>query len=204
MLFEAPLQQLETTPIDSSSFGSCLDQPSVQHLAIAFNRPFVKHQTQLTPGATEPFYQAAKSLDDVATIFSSHDYFSSALHEIAHWCIAGAERRQLDDYGYWYEPDGRSPEQQAEFFKVEVKPQALEWAFSLAAGIPFRLSIDNLDGGAEAFTQAYTFRDEVYRQLERYFLQGFPTRALSMIQLLCRLYRKQHPIHQPHIESCLL
>jgi len=204
MLFEAPLQQFEPSPIDSSSSECCYQQPSVQHLAEAFNRHFKQHSTQLMPGATEPFYQAAKSPDEAAIIFSSHDYFSSALHEIAHWCIAGVERRQIDDYGYWYEPDGRSPEQQIAFFKVEVKPQALEWAFSLAAGIPFRLSIDNLDGGAKASKQADAFRDDVYRQLGRYFLEGFPPRALSMIQLLCKLYRQQHPIHQPHIDSCLL
>lgn len=178
-------------------------EPCVQQLAEHFNRAFSGYNTLLSPGADEPFYQASTN-DEPAVIFSTQDYFSSALHEIAHWCIAGTERRKLDDYGYWYEPDGRSAEQQAEFFKVEVKPQALEWAFSLAAGIPFRVSVDNLDGGLEASQEAVAFRDNVHEQLKQYFSEGFPKRALLMIQMLSSMYRFNQPISLPKKESCLL
>ncbi|GAA0214637.1 elongation factor P hydroxylase [Kangiella japonica] len=169
----------------------------VQQLAQAFNECFAEHKVILKPGATEPFYQAADSGDGFATIHSTHDYFSSALHEIAHWCIAGEERRKLDDYGYWYAPDGRTAEQQALFYKVEVKPQALEWAFSLSAGVSFRLSLDNLNADAEALGDANAFGCDVYNQLKRYFEDGFPARATAMIQLLCKLYRSHQPIQLP-------
>ena len=69
-----------------------------------------------------------------------------ALHEVAHWCVAGPRRRCLDDYGYWYAPDGRDAAAQAEFLRVEVRPQALEALFCAACNHPFRVSLDNLDG----------------------------------------------------------
>ncbi|RDX37055.1 diaminobutyrate-2-oxoglutarate aminotransferase [Kangiella sp. HD9-110m-PIT-SAG07] len=180
----------------------------VQQLAESFNQTFAEYNIILKHGADEPFYQASELSRQHAIIHSTYDYFSSALHEIAHWCIAGEERRQHNDYGYWYEPDGRSPEQQAEFFKVEVKPQALEWAFSLAAGVPFRVSVDNLDGDVNAQEKAQSdaecFRNNVYKQLKHYFVQGFPPRALSMIQMLSSQYRAHQPIQIPKKESCLL
>ncbi|GAA4356400.1 elongation factor P hydroxylase [Kangiella marina] len=186
------------------SFNKVAAERCVQQLAQAFNRHFSDHRVVLKPGANEPFYQAPKSVESVATIYSTHDYFSSALHEVAHWCIAGVERRNRDDYGYWYEPDGRNAELQALFFKVEVKPQALEWAFSLAAGIPFRVSLDNLDAGDSAVKEAKVFREQVHQQLQHYFTVGFPQRAARMIQLLCQLYRSSQPINLPKRESCLL
>lgn len=169
----------------------------VQQLAQAFNECFAEHKVILKPGATEPFYQATDSSEGMAMIHSTHDYFSSALHEIAHWCIAGEERRKRDDYGYWYAPDGRTAEQQALFYKVEVKPQALEWAFSLAAGVPFRLSLDNLNADVKALGDAQAFGCDVHAQLKGYFEHGFPARATVMIQLLCKLYRWQQPIQLP-------
>lgn len=187
MLYENSLKQSKDL---SSEF-------CVQQLAQAFSESFADHKVILKPGSTEPFYQAAKSTDGLATIHSTHDYFSSALHEIAHWCIAGEERRKLDDYGYWYAPDGRTAEQQALFYKVEIKPQALEWAFSLAAGVSFRLSLDNLNADVEALGDAKAFGSNVQAQLKSYFEHGFPPRATAMIQLLCTLYRSQQPIQFP-------
>ena len=75
-------------------------------------------------------------------IYYKADYGSSALKEVAHWCVAGAARRKLVDYGYWYK-EFRNFEQQLAFEQHEVKPQALEWIFSQGAGIQFRLSVDN-------------------------------------------------------------
>ena len=50
----------------------------------------------------------------------------SALHEVAHWCIASAGRRRCRDYGYWYIPPPRDATAQTEFFAVEARVQALE------------------------------------------------------------------------------
>lgn len=116
-------------------------------------------RTQLCGGAAEPFYQAAsdENGNTVAKIFYRADYFRSAMHEVAHWCVAGEARRKNDDYGYWYAPDGRNAEQQREFEKLEVLPQAWELTFCAAVNHPFDVSVDNLDGGAEnlrAFKQA--------------------------------------------------
>lgn len=174
------------------------DFHKVEDIVELFNQEFADCNTRLQSGAEEPFYQAPVE-GKPAIIYSTHDYFASALHECAHWCIAGEKRRQQDDYGYWYAADGRTAEQQQEFFQVEQKPQALEWAFALAANLPFRLSLDNLNnpsGDAEAF------REQVYARLSDYFELGFPARALRMIQMLCRYYRQGQPIQIPDISSC--
>ena len=42
--------------------------------------------------------------------------------------------------------DGRDEEQQKAFEQVEVKPQAIEWAFSIACDFKFNFSLDNLNG----------------------------------------------------------
>lgn len=182
----------------------------VKYFAQCFDQHFQSDNTILKPGAEEPFYQAAKEAGQSSIIYSNQDFFSSALHEIAHWCIAGSERRQLDDYGYWYEPDGRDHQQQELFYKVEAKPQALEWAFSLAANIPFRISLDNLASltnnsnkvGKES--EQEIFRNKVYAELERYFKFGFPKRAQRVIALLSTLYSSQQPIRLPQKKTCLL
>lgn len=102
--------------------------------------------TKLLGGADEPVYLPADGEHGCNRLFYREDYLSSALHEIAHWCIAGEARRKLEDFGYWYNPDGRTVEQQRIFEAAEVKPQALEWMFSVACGQSFRLSVDNLEG----------------------------------------------------------
>ncbi len=111
----------------------------------------------------------------------AHGFFSSALHEIAHWCIAGEKRRLLEDYGYWYCPDGRDATQQANFEKVEIKPQAIEWAFTEAAGRKFQVSTDNLNG-AEPDREGFT--KNVAAQLESFRAHGFPPRAERFINAL--------------------
>ena len=174
------------------------DFHQVADIVELFNAEFADYHTRLQAGAEEPFYQAPKN-GQPAIIFSTYDYVSSALHECAHWCIAGSKRRQLDDYGYWYAADGRTEEQQQAFFQVERKPQALEWAFSLAANLPFRLSLDNLNNPSG---DARLFRQQVYAELMQYFEIGFPPRALRMIQILCRYYRQGQPIQLPDISAC--
>ncbi len=130
--------------------------------------------TVLQGGGEEPVYLPADGASPCHRIVFRHDYPSSALHEVAHWCIAGPARRRLSDYGYWYSPDGRSPARQAEFEVVEVKPQALEWIFSRAIGLPFRPSIDNLDGSP---ADAAGFARAIQREVHRRCREGLPHRA---------------------------
>jgi len=151
-----------------------------------FNTTFeVSHGTILVGGGDEPLYLPADAAHPCHRIIFRRDYFASALHEVAHWCIAGQRRRQLTDYGYWYAPDGRDAEQQAAFEAVEARPQALEWAFSIACNSPFRVSLDNLDG--EAGLEA-RFQRRVYQTLECMDQQGFPPRAQRFIEVLSDFY----------------
>ena len=98
---------------------------------------FERHHTVLEGGFEEPVYLAGTPVaGEPARIRYTRDYFRSALHEVAHWCVAGPRRRRLDDYGYWYAPDGRDAAAQAEFLRVEVRPQALEALFCAACRSP--------------------------------------------------------------------
>ena len=147
-------------------------------------------QTILVRGEQEPFYQPSKHPLEPHKIVFAHGYFASALHEIAHWCIAGSKRRLLPDYGYWYHPEGRSAAQQQEFTNVEVKPQALEWIFATAAGSPFFFSADNLaDGGMITGSEWLGFQQKVAAQARWYIASGLPPRALLFTLALTQFYR---------------
>jgi elongation factor P hydroxylase len=132
------------------------------------------HNTVLLGGGDEPFYQPALAAGACHQIVYRADYAASALHEVAHWCIAGQARRQIADYGYWYEPDGRNTDTQRVFESVEVRPQALECLFSLAAGRFFRVSIDNLGGD---IVDPFPFQLAVWQQVRVYMREGLPARA---------------------------
>ena len=115
-----------------------------------------RHRTLLVGGGDEPLYQPPTA-DEPGRIIYRADYAASALHEVAHWCVAGTRRRTLLDFGYWYAPDGRTQAQQAAFEKVEVAPQALESLFADAAGVRFVPSADNVESGlgpSESFLAA--------------------------------------------------
>ncbi|TCO77832.1 elongation factor P hydroxylase [Chromatocurvus halotolerans] len=131
--------------------------------------------TVLRGGAKEPLYEPACA-DAPAQINYRDDFVSSALHEVAHWCIAGAARRRQVDYGYWYSPDGRSRQEQWDFERVEARPQALEWVFSQCCGVPFALSLDNLSGDVDP-ADRLRFAGEVVRQAETFLAVGLPPRA---------------------------
>lgn len=148
---------------------------SAEALCEVFNDCFQQSEhTLLVGGAEEPFYVPQRGAEP-ARVFFRADYVSSALHEVAHWCVAGARRRLLQDYGYWYAPDGRNPQQQRAFFAVEARPQALEAIFSAAAGVRFRPSIDNLLGGyAAQEEQRFKSRIDAYRAQ---YEQHMPARA---------------------------
>ncbi len=140
--------------------------------------------TVLEGGAAEPVYLPGSP----HRICYTHDYFRSALHEIAHWCVAGANRRELEDYGYWYAPDGRNAEQQAQFASVEILPQAYEALFCAACGHPFRVSLDNLsgEGGDEA-----VFAKQVRARAEALLEQGLPDRVGRWCDALVGYYDRQ-------------
>ncbi|MDP5054716.1 MAG: elongation factor P hydroxylase [Congregibacter sp.] len=148
-----------------------------------FNELFLPtHSTCLVGAAAEPLYEPGQG-ETPARISFREDFASSALHEIAHWCIAGAARRRQIDYGYWYDPDGRSIEAQARFLRAEARPQALEWCFSQASGLRFRLSMDNLDAPADAVT-AQAFATKVLHEARSFYKQGLPSRAALMFEAL--------------------
>jgi elongation factor P hydroxylase len=158
-------------------------------------RPYlIRYNTLMIGGFDEPFY-SAPGAGHPARIQFTHDYIRSALHELSHWCVAGKHRRRQDDYGYWYTPDGRTQGQQEAFFKAEVKPQAIEWAFSECCGIPFDVSVDNLDKQTEGLD---LFSMQVKNQLKTYREQGFPIRTTDLLYLLDTTHKSpQHTVDPP-------
>lgn len=157
-----------------------------QDLITIFNDCFfAQYNTLLVKGEDEPLYLPADEKRPHSELFFAHGFFASALHESSHWLIAGEKRRQLVDFGYWYLPDGRSSEEQELFQSVEIKPQAMEWILSKAAGSRFRVSIDNLNG-SEADTNA--FKEAVYQQVKVYCEKGLSERAKKFRNALCHFY----------------
>ena len=175
-------------PVQTTWSACNNEHAQVDWLILHFNQWFSHHKVVLVRGDFEPEYFPATN-HDPARIQFAHGFLNSALHEISHWCIAGAHRRTLPDLGYWYAPDGRTQEQQALFEKVEVKPQALEWLFARSLLRPFRVSLDNLtgEGGDGA-----GFKDAVYQQVCNYLLEPetIPTDGHAFIQHLCKEIRE--------------
>jgi len=152
---------------------------------------YQKYNTQLIKGGDEPFYLPANADCSYHQIIFARGYYASAFHEIAHWCQAGKERRLLEDFGYWYIPDGRNEQQQKQFEQVEVIPQAIEWAFNVAAQKQFHVSSDNLEG-FQADTKG--FKHEVFEQVKIFLQDGFPTRANQFIEVLAEFYSTPMPL----------
>ena len=167
-----------------------MKQHDCQDLIEIFNNLFAhSEKTILIGNGIEPLYLPGDANSLLNRIIFTQNYFASALHEIAHWCIASPQRRMQVDYGYWYNPDGRTAEQQRLFEQVEVKPQALEWIFSLAAGTKFAVSIDNLTG--ESSNNQTEFAEKIYQQMQYYLSAGLPKRAMlfrkRLLAFYCRL-----------------
>jgi elongation factor P hydroxylase len=152
--------------------------------------------TRLVGGADEPFYRPAAAPGESHTLHYRQDYFASALHEAAHWCIAGEQRRQLSDFGYWYAPEGRSADQQQAFEVVESKPQALEWFFSHACGYRFQVSMDNLPMTAAGVPGESAFKRRVLEQAIVMQRRGLPERAGSFYRALCLEFATEVPASQ--------
>lgn len=151
-----------------------------------FNSLFAAHEkTILVSGGAEPLYLPAANGQPFAQVVFTADYFASALHEIAHWCLAGKQRRTQVDYGYWYISD-RSAEQQRQFERAEVKPQALEQLLSEACGYTFQASFDNLripEYSSEWFELSRA------KQVQRFREIGLPARAEQFYAALITHYR---------------
>jgi hypothetical protein len=142
--------------------------------------------TRLCGGADEPLYQPAVKSAACHVLYYRGDFFASALHEVAHWCIAGAQRRQQLDFGYWYNPEGRSADQQRVFEAVECKPQALEWFFSRACAYRFQVSADNPDLASLGMLNSAAFQRVVLEQALAWQKAGLPARAGVFFAALCR------------------
>lgn len=163
-------------------------QHNINDLIQLFNQLFKNSEnTVLIAGGDEPIYLPAEGKEKHHRIKFAHGFFASALHELSHWCIAGAQRRLQVDYGYWYHPDGRDASQQLEFAKVEAKPQALEWILSQACGHSFVISLDNLSGESVDITP---FRQAVLAEIKRFQQQGVNARAERLIHALADFYQQ--------------
>ena len=159
------------------SAGEPLDAYRLMRL---FNQEFAgSDKTELIGGAAEPYYEPGSP----HRIYFRADYVRSALHEVAHWCVAGRQRRQLLDYGYWYSPDGRDADQQQAFFAVEARPQAIERCFCEAIGIPFSPSVDNVGAQIEP-QQLCCFEARIQEWCDQYERTGMPSRAARFITAL--------------------
>lgn len=157
------------------------------HLIHIFNTLFqTSENTILVGGAEEPLYLPVDDTSPHNRVIFTRDYFASALHEIAHWCIAGKERRSLVDYGYWYYPEGRNVDQQHLFEQAEVKPQALECIFSRAANSSFIISQDNLSQPDACANSR--FAEMVALQVEKYLQEGLPERAARFNEALALFF----------------
>lgn len=170
-------------------------EPLADRIVAVFDRCFASPRglnTRLCGGFDEPYYRPAHDELRYHRVEFTRDYAASALHEAAHWCVAGAARRRLPDYGYWYAPDGRSAEQQAEFERVEVKPQALEWIFARASGLRFRVSADNLESG---LGPSDSFKRAIWQQVQDYCRQGVNERAAAFARALAAEFGRPDPLN---------
>ena len=159
-----------------------MKEPVVNDLINLFNRLFKDSlNTVLVKGDDEPIYLPADKENPHHRVIFAHGFYASALHEISHWCVAGPERRELVDFGYWYKPDGRTADEQAEFEKVEVRPQAFEWLMSQAAGHKFHFSADNLSSDIGA---SEDFQQNVLNMVHQLLDNGLPTRVELLVEAL--------------------
>ncbi len=159
-----------------------------QDLITIFNSTFFRdYNTRLERGDDEPIYLPADEMTPYHRIIFARGFYASALHEIAHWCVAGPQRRCLEDFGYWYEPDGRSQAVQEAFEKVEIRPQAYEWILSASAGFVFHVSCDNLNGEFEPNRLAFMHR--VRAEVSEILSRGFPKRVACLSDALRAFYQ---------------
>ncbi|CAH0992709.1 Elongation factor P hydroxylase [Sinobacterium norvegicum] len=144
-----------------------------------FNQLFAARlNTRLVLGDHEPLYLPADDDCGYHRIIFAHGFFASALHELAHWCVAGEARRQQLDYGYWYIPDGRTAAQQQAFEQVEGRAQAVEWLLARACDFRFQVSVDNLTGEAG---DSSAFKQIVFSSLQQLLATGVNERVGALV-----------------------
>jgi len=155
-------------------------------LEVLFHQCFtLEFNTQLVGGVDEPLYQPVDNKNTFNKIFYREDFFSSALHEVAHWCIASKKRRKLLDFGYWYDGSSRNNVQQAKFQSVELVPQAIELLFSQACHYSFEVSVDNF---SVSLDDIMIFDLEVKEKAKQLSASGLPSRAVIFLQALTNFY----------------
>jgi len=163
------------------------NQPSAAEIASCFNRLFGSgYRVAMVGGGCEPEYLPATEITPGCIRYRS-DYAHSALHEAAHWCIAGTRRRQQVDYGYWYQPPPRDECSQRSFERVEARVQALESILTAAAGMVFRVSLDDVDN---LFTCEAEFAEAVRLEQAQWRNRGLPPRAETFRRGLEQLSRQ--------------
>lgn len=151
------------------------DVPTDLDLTRCFNRTFARSEhVVLVGGAEAPFYVPAAA-PHRSIIRYRENFAASALHEVAHWCRAGRIRRLKHDFGYWYLPPPRDQDETQAFLDAEVPAQALESIFSAAAGLPFRVSLDDLELELSGFRQQFAAR--VAARVQQWWADGLPGRA---------------------------
>jgi elongation factor P hydroxylase len=159
-----------------------MPEPTDRDIACCFNATFARsHHTVLVGGAMAPFYMPARP-PHRSIIRYRENFVASALHEAAHWCMAGKSRLGRPDFGYWYVPAPRNPEQARAFLDAECPVQALESVFADAAGLPFRVSLDDLD--LELSPRRNTFAAEVAARAQWWCEHGLPRRAAYFVERL--------------------
>lgn len=164
-----------------------------------------RYQTRLIRGGDEPLYTPADANTPYHQVIFARGFYASALHEVSHWCIAGATRRQWEDYGYWYLPDGRNVEQQQAFENAEVAPQALESLFAEASGRTFHVSVDNLNldnASGDVDVNRDAFANRVAQRAKHYQEQGLPRRAKAFHTALTRYYHQGATLTQACKSGC--
>ena len=148
-------------------------------VAAVFNCTFSDHGVVMHGGYREPMYIPGT---DAAELRYTLDHTASALHEAAHWCIAGRRRRRYTDYGYFYEPPPRSGMDRARFEGVEIEAQSVEVLFAAAAGSQFQPSGD--DVGAPLFLEE-AFGHRILERARERRQVGLPKRADKFRAALC-------------------
>ena len=177
--------------LNGKAIGALCEAEAVQKLITLFNDLFIEtYNTERVLGGGEPIYLPADDTHVHHRLIFAHGFFNSALHEIAHWCVAGSERRMSEDFGYWYEPDGRSLDQQKAFEKVEVAPQSIEWILAKSCGRRFRVSADNLsllESGVQHYDKA--FKNNIWKEVQRRFDEGLPERVKLLSDRLIECFQ---------------
>ena len=149
--------------------------PTDLDIARCFNSTFARSENVvLVGGADAPFYVPAAA-PHRSIIRYRENFAASALHEVAHWCRAGRVRRLQHDFGYWYLPPPRDQDETHAFLDAEVPAQALESIFSAAAGLPFRVSLDDLELELSGYCEQ--FAERVAARAQRWRSNGLPGRA---------------------------